>query len=39
MIVINIYLYDTSASKRGPLKTIEITEENLIRVIDESIKS
>lgn len=32
LITIDIFPHETSASKRGPLKTVEITQEDLIRV-------
>ncbi|MBA7490520.1 hypothetical protein ES702_01058 [subsurface metagenome] len=35
MVTIDIFPYESSASKRGPLKTLEITEEDLIRFIKE----
>jgi len=34
MLTIDIFLYETPASKRGPLKTVEITETDLIRIIE-----
>lgn len=33
MLIIDIFPHKTSASRRGPLKTIEITEKDLIKVI------
>ena len=34
IVIIDIYPHETSASKRGPLNPVEITEADLIRVID-----
>jgi len=36
LITIDIFPYETTASKRGTLKPIEITEEDLIKVVKES---
>jgi hypothetical protein len=38
LITIDIYPHETSASKRGALKTIEITEDNLVRIIETEFK-
>ena len=35
IISIDIFPHETTASKRGPLKTVEITEQDLIRIIKE----
>ena len=35
LVTIDIFPYETSASKRGPLKSVEITEQDLIRIIPE----
>jgi hypothetical protein len=35
LVTIDIFPYESSASKRGPLRTVEITEEDLIRIIEE----
>jgi len=35
MLTIDIFPYPTSASKRGSIKTIEITEDDLIRIIEK----
>lgn len=34
LVTIDIYPYRLSASKRGPLKTVEITEDSLVRIIE-----
>lgn len=39
LVTIDIFPYETSASKRGPLRTMEITEEDLIRIIEEKKKA
>lgn len=36
IIVIDIYPYEVSASKRGVIETIEITEQDLIRYVEEN---
>lgn len=36
VVTIDIFPYETSASRRGRLKTFEITEEDLIRIIGKS---
>jgi hypothetical protein len=36
IVTIDIFPYETSASRRGRLKTVEITEEDLIRIIGKS---
>lgn len=35
IVTIDIFPYETSASRRGPLRTVEITEEDLIRIIEK----
>lgn len=35
IVTINIFPYETSASERGPLRTVEITEQDLIPIIDK----
>ncbi|MCH7500528.1 MAG: hypothetical protein IH886_11055 [Nitrospinae bacterium] len=36
LLVIDIFPYEKSASKRGPLKSVQITEQELIKIIQES---
>ena len=36
VVTIDVFPYETSASRRGRLKTVEITEEDLIRIIGKS---
>jgi hypothetical protein len=38
LITIDIFPYETTASKRGTLKIIEITEEDLIKAVEDSIE-
>ncbi len=38
-LVIDLFPYDSSASKRGALKSIEITEDDLIKVLEETDES
>jgi len=38
LITIDIFPYEATASKRGTLKTIDITEEDLIKAVEESVK-
>lgn len=33
-IVVDIFEYETSASKRGPMKTVDITEQELVRRVE-----
>ena len=33
LVTIDVFPHETSASKRGPLRTVEITEEDLVRII------
>lgn len=39
LVTVDIFPHQTSASKRGPLKTVEITEQDLIRTIELEKKS
>jgi hypothetical protein len=36
VIVIDIFMHEKSASKRGNLKTIEMTEEYLVKIVDDA---
>jgi hypothetical protein len=37
ILTIDIYPHETSASKRGPLKAVEITERDLIRLTEAEV--